>query len=452
MSRKPGSVHRQQILFLHEEAILLSSPLKPSLTPLLNSLFLLTFCIFLIAQPLIRDRSGVVFWTFVIIAVLYALATSQLIMVRPLLFFTLIGLLYIILSYMDVLPDAWTQMYERAVIPRQAFYVVLLYPLVIAASSMWLYASRSRNTLRFFIIIFITVAGIAPLVAVLLNHSGLVSTYASITTGGFGNAHLMFYMALTYFLLIHIKNVAIARVYTLLVMAVIFLSFFYLMNDPQLQNMIGLAVLLLLTFIRPRRKTVAALAVAGVVLYAALIPFAERVYVADPNSGYRLVLTKDALRAFTESYGAGVGFGKEVVTNEYYKYGISPSPIGTDSAELAVQGAHNSFAQEFMRLGILGGGFLLWLFFGTCSPPHDGPLQVRRHLAVVYFFLLISMMANVALESPTYLVGIAFAVGYVLGTKDRLSLQHQQLQASPVRSARAPTGRLDTQPSESCLT
>jgi len=73
-----------------------------------------------------------------------------------------------------------------------------------------------------------------------------------------------------------------------------------------------------------------------------------------------------------------------------------------------------------MRLGLLGGGCLAWLFFVTCFPPSVGPVRWRRHLAVVYLAMLMSMALDVGLESPTYLVGIAFCVGYILATKDRM--------------------------------
>lgn len=407
-----------------------ADPVRHAPGGLLHATFLLALCAFLIAQPFIRDRGGVVFWAFVAIAALYALATRRPIMIRPLLAFTLVGLLYVVLSYFDILPDAWTKVYQRAFIPRQAFYVVLLYPLALAASSMWSYAARSGKTVRFFLVILIAVAGIAPLVEVLFTDNSLVSAYASVTTGGLGNARLLFYVALSYFLIVRIRKVAIGRFYVLLAAIVIFIVFGYLLTNPQIQNIIGIGIIIVISMIRRIPRNVITMVLAGMVLYAMLVPFAARVYVEDANSGYRLILVKDAIRAFVDSYGMGVGFGKEVVTNEYDEFGISRSPAHGDSTELAVAGVHNSFAQEFMRLGLLGGGCLVWLFFVTCCPPRDGPLRVRRHLAVVYLLLLISMMVNVALESPTYLVGIAFALGYIVVTKDRISRQDGQLEAN----------------------
>ena len=39
----------------------------------------------------------------------------------------------------------------------------------------------------------------------------------------------------------------------------------------------------------------------------------------------------------------------------------------------------------------------------------------------VYFIVIIGLMADVALESPTYIVGLAFAIGYILACKEQAS-------------------------------
>jgi hypothetical protein len=377
-------------------------------------MFVLALCAFLIAQPFIRDRGGAVFWAFVAMAIVYASVTLRPILVRPLLGFTLVGIAYIALSYVDAFPDAWTRLFDSSYIPRQAFYVVLLYPLTLAAYSMWSRARATSSTGRVYLWLFVAAGAIFPLVAVYAGaESGVLAAYASVTTGGLGNARLLFFMALTYFLLVHVRNVEMARVYTLFLIAAFFASYFVLVREPQIQNMIALGVFLLLAFSAAPRRLAITLVMVGIAAYLALIPFASSVYDLDKNTGYRLILTQDALRGVTQSYMIGVGFGKEVATDDYNAYGVPQS--GVDSAsELAARGIHNSLAQELMRLGIVGGAFVIWLFVVTCAPPRYGPIRVRRHLAVTYVVLLLGVMANVALESPTYLVGVSCAVGYLL--------------------------------------
>lgn len=391
---------------------------------LLHASFLVALCAFVVAQPYIRDRGGLVFWAFTVVATVYAGLSVRPFMMRALLGFNVVGLAYVGLSYLDVLPDAWTTVYDPALIPRQAFYVVLLYPFILAAYSMWSYAVARGRLGRTLVWLFVSAGLLGPLARFLAgDEATLLEAYASATTGGFGNARLLFFMAWTYFLLVRVRNVEMGRVFALFVVAGFFLSYFEFVREPQLQNMIGLGVFLVIAFSRARRRTVVALALGAVALYAALIPFADRVYEIDKNTGYRLVLTQDALQGLVGSYFLGVGFGKEVVTGDYDLAGVRQVRNATSPSDLAVQGVHNSFAQELMRLGILGGGYVIWLFFGIALPPSAGPTRVRRHLSVVYLVLLITMMANVSLESPTYIVGVAFGLGYLLVLRDARAVE-----------------------------
>jgi O-antigen ligase len=189
---------------------------------------------------------------------------------------------------------------------------------------------------------------------------------------------------------------------------------------------------LVLSFVKPYRSAIIAMVVIVGVLYLALIPAAMNVYGVDPNSGFRMVQTTDALSASIQSHGLGVGYGKETSKVDLTEL------VDTARTELAMNGVHNAFAEAFMRLGVLGGLFLLWLCVGTCAPPREGPLHLRRHLAAVYLMLLTAVLFNVALESPTYIVGVSTAIGYILATKDSLaqpdseyrSAQDRRIQAS----------------------
>lgn len=380
-----------------------------------HAAFLIVLCLFLVGQPFIRNSNGLPFLGFVGVAICYALASSRPVLVKPLLAFTLLGLMYIGYSYLDALPDAWTRIYDPSTIPRQAFYVILLYPLVLSARSMWSYANRSRRLARFFLAIILSVAAAAPLVQATLLGEGLQPAFIGTLTRGLANAQLLLYIAGAYFLLVYIKNTRLAQLLTVVLAASVLGFLFYKADSPQVQNVFAITALLVARFAQPGRKVVL-VTVAGVALvYLMLIPFAHDIYVADPNSGYRLALTKDALGATAESYGLGVGFGKEVIANTFREYGIGPSAVTNPLLE----GVHNSFAQEFMRLGLLGGAFLVWLVFGTCLPPSGGSISVRRHISFVYFVVIISMMADVSLESPTYIVGLAWGIGYIIACKEQ---------------------------------
>lgn len=386
-----------------------------------HTLFLVSFCLFLVSEPFIRVRSGAVFWAFVALCSLYALVTSRPRLVPALFAFTVIGVAYVLLSYLDVLPDAWTVIYEPSIIPRQSFYVFLLYPLVIASAAMWSYARLSDRTSHFFLAILVSAGVLGPLVqSFAAGGDGIVTSFASMASRGLGNMRMMLLVALSYFLLVKARDTVVMRVIVPIAIGLVMVAVFYFVKMPQLQNTLAAGIVLLCAFIPPQRKVVLSMAIIGVVGYLLLIPFAQQVVDRDRNSGYRVVATRNALSGVYGSYELGVGYGKEVIKRYYPEIFVSRLALVADDVDLASQGVHNSFAQEFMRLGLAGGVCLFWLFFVTCLPPRNGPLPLRRHLTAVYFLLIIAMAFNVALESPVYLVGVAFGIGYVLATRDAL--------------------------------
>jgi hypothetical protein len=171
--------------------------------------------------------------------------------------------------------------------------------------------------------------------------------------------------------------------------------------------------------------------VAWIVFYVVAMPFAGIVYRSDPNSGFRLALSRDAMVGVIDSAGLGVGYGKEVITGRYSQYGFDTSLLTASDEQLAREGVHNSLTQEFLRLGVAGGAFLGWLVLVSCFPPRMGSPRLRRHLAAVYLFLIIAVTLNVALESPTYIVGVAFAIAYLLVAKDALTSNSTSDTAAP---------------------
>lgn len=385
--------------------------------PAIHRIYLYSLSAFIIMQPFIRDYGGLLFVAFVAVAVCHAFATARLVVVPTLVGFTAIGLSYVVLSYANALPDAWTRVFDTTLIPRQAFYVVALYPLVLSAASLWDYAAQTGRTGRVYAVLLVATGLLAaPVEALTEGSRDFVTAYASMAAGGLGNTRLLLYAGLSYFLLVR-PSKALTRLYTLLISGALFFVLYYYTEDAQLQNLLAVLVIVAVSFVRPTARFVKLVAVCGAAVYLALIPFAQDIYEWDHNAGYRLALTRDALIGVAESHGLGVGFGKEVVTGEYGQYGIDRTKGMTAPSELAIQGVHNSFAQEFMRLGLVGGAFLLTFFVWAAFPGARGSLGRRRHEAVVYLLVLLAMTVNVALESPTYIVGLAMVVGYLLSGK-----------------------------------
>jgi hypothetical protein len=173
-------------------------------------------------------------------------------------------------------------------------------------------------------------------------------------------------------------------------------------------------------------------------IYAVGISHVPEVMIASPNSGMRLAFVADALRSVMDSYGIGIGFGKESVRWRYqfpnmadFTFLPDPRSITPDRMlEALSTGVHNSFVQALMRTRVLGFLLLLAAFFAA-FPPRNLPKDVRNHAAIVFAMIFIACFVNPALESPVQVVGIGFVYGYLLAL--RASARAPDLAVGPVR-------------------
>lgn len=168
-------------------------------------------------------------------------------------------------------------------------------------------------------------------------------------------------------------------------------------------------------------KRLSSLALAGAVVVfgaaCALVPvFINFSYLVDidPNSAIRAFMWVDAIDLFFSSYGVGIGFGRELVSNVYLPMNILSF---YSEPELMQGGIHNSFITMFARMGVIGGGAFALAILKTAWPSaRPGPLREPAYLA--FFMVYVSCWVNVAIESPMSSIGTALLLGYVLAARD----------------------------------
>ncbi|MDE3801447.1 hypothetical protein I7G59_29810 [Sinorhizobium meliloti] len=174
----------------------------------------------------------------------------------------------------------------------------------------------------------------------------------------------------------------------------------------------------------PGRLLAATLATALTSAYAVGLNFIPQTFAFDPNSGIRLAFISDALASLADTYGLGIGFGKESVRWRYEFTGFEGITFLPDTRnithakmlEILSTGIHNSFFQAILRTGVIG-SILIVSAILAAFPPNRLPRGVRNHAAAVFITIFLAMFVNPVLESPVQVVGIAFSYGYLIALR-----------------------------------
>ncbi|TIL46692.1 O-antigen ligase family protein [Mesorhizobium sp.] len=170
----------------------------------------------------------------------------------------------------------------------------------------------------------------------------------------------------------------------------------------------------------PGRLVAIALATALTAAYAFGLNFIPQTFALDPNAGIRLAFISDALASVADTYGIGIGFGKESVQWRYEIPGFLDFTFLPDTRnitharmlEILSTGIHNSFLQSMLRTGVIG-FILIVSAIAAAFPPRRLPRGVRNHASAVFVMIFLAMFVNAVLETPLQIVGIAFSYGYL---------------------------------------
>lgn len=194
--------------------------------------------------------------------------------------------------------------------------------------------------------------------------------------------------------------------------------------SPLAQFKVLAVTMIVILFGVPGRLLAATLATALTSAYAVGLNFIPQTFAFDPNSGIRLAFISDALASLADTYGLGIGFGKESVRWRYEFTGFEGITFLPDTRnithakmlEILSTGIHNSFFQAILRTGVIG-FILIVSAILAAFPPNRLPRGVRNHAAAVFITIFLAMFVNPVLESPVQVVGIAFSYGYLIALR-----------------------------------
>lgn len=342
------------------------------------------------------------------------------------------GLLYVGLSYLGALPDAWTRHHQGDVIVQQASFVFLLLP-VIAASQKWWddrNVDRHRDAILVTMIVLVFIVSIPVRMYVFGDIESYLDPSKPFVT--LQNDVMIALVAVTYLTIIRTPPLAGLILLTLVFILSVSIEFRF---QNVLAYFVALAAALLCTIGLHVERTVTnilILAITSVALFGMLDPVS--LYTLDPNTGWRTIFWRNAMEALTETWGIGVGFGTEALRNEYTLIGRAFF-LPEENTSFLLIGTHNAFFDVALRLGIVG--LVLWsaVILG-CYPAAKMPARIRAQGAVAFFALFICVFSNVALQSPLYVIGVAFVIGYLQSLR-RIADSAQLWEPRP--AARLPT-------------
>lgn len=375
---------------------------------LVDWIFLASFSCAVTAGPWLREAGPLGFGVFALICLCYAAVRNTLFYLDWFSGFTAVGIIYVLLSYIDIFPQAWTIYYNTDSILMQSSFVWTFIPMLRAFEAFFFRVCRAGRMPIVCAVAILLNISIAPLLKwdiapIHMQEQGpMAMVFSNIM-----NSEAIFLLSIAYMALQTKNRIAgYAGIVMVIFSAVFSLSF---------QIMIVFLFLQLMQLRLPSRWIFPAMLIGFGAMALASLMVVDMAALAeiDRNSAIRGYLWLDAIELWWSSYGVGVGFGRELVQNIYISMNIMQF---YDDMNILLGGVHNSFLSMFARLGTIGGVLFMLAFFKSAWPSSTpGPLREVAYFA--YFTAYVSCWVNVAVESPLAAIGAALLLGFVLAAR-----------------------------------
>ena len=327
-------------------------------------------------------------------------------------------LLFSELSRYQLLPASWQIYFLEEAIVRQLIPMISFFAVAWAAKAYFWRRLISGNVfLGAPVVLFLSMI-VAPVVMFQqgLGYEGDHSASAVFALlGSFTNnvSIALFFGTGVIFFTTDIRRLA-ALISMLLVAVTTHFAQFKLLTVVTLAILVGF----------PGRKAVVGAIAILVGIYVVGVNFVPAAMSADPNDGLRLALVADAFTSVADTYGVGIGYGKESVRWVYRfpnvpDFTFLPNAVTMTHSrflEALSTGVENSFVEGLLRTGIVGFLLLVAATFAA-FPLRKLPKDMQNHAAVVFSMLFIGCYVNSSLESPLAVVGLGFAYGYLLALR-----------------------------------
>lgn len=158
------------------------------------------------------------------------------------------------------------------------------------------------------------------------------------------------------------------------------------------------------------------------VSFVLIAPAWNELFIGDLNTYWRLTSWGNNLSAVYSNWGLGAGFGVAYFPNTpealdaAYKSYLAEGSSYNMYDSLFVRGQHSSIINVFFRMGILGGGLLIWILISLLKQANNNRQSPDvRFLTPLFVCGVLNISVHVGLESPPFLITISLAAGMLLG-------------------------------------
>ena len=181
---------------------------------------------------------------------------------------------------------------------------------------------------------------------------------------------------------------------------------------PSAQSQIVVALLCVIYLVRMPRLTFWVY-VSALSAFLAVAPyFALELHRMDPNTGIRSSLWRDTITAVEQTFGVGVGYGTEYITNNFIELkGRSWTVISESAAGRLFIGTHSGIYDVLLRLGVVGLLlFAIWLLQELAVAGRSRNLATAQTTAGIGIVLMTAIFVNVGMASMGFVFGVSFCV------------------------------------------
>lgn len=383
---------------------------------------------YLVCYDLMRDWGAAGVLVPVMLAAIITIRQRSFIRPRQYVAFMLWACLIMALSLLGLMPKSWTEHFDRLAAFRQFAPLVML-PFLASAFSVFFTAALpwiERHALRALVVMY-ALHLLIPMWRGSVDE--FYGTFYTIT-----NNTAAFWIVFIFWVTRQ-ETPVIAKLLGIAIMTM-------LASSAQ-----SLLIVLLLPFMflwRQRDLALVMLALALAVFLLVAPYHAQTLFDLDPNSGVRAVMWKDVLKVVRDTFGLGVGFGTEYITNFFGEVTDGEWGLASYEDDLFYLASHSTLYDMLLRLGAVGVVlFLLWLWPQLHGADRLKSRADRVAFAVVAAMFLIVNAINVGVFSVNFLFGGATMLGFLNALRLSQPGAHGRGKAS-LREVQARPGREQT--------
>lgn len=379
-----------------------------------DKLFLIGWSIIVASGDYLRENSGILFIVAVVLLVLSSAAeffrSRNFIPIS----FTLLVLSYIVLSYAHLLPAGWTRYHDAAYIPQQSAGILSFGILLIACRRWWeRVLSGAVPTRHLYFVLLLALGSL-----ILINGLGASEDSGPRVFASLRNNAMTFLVIIT-FLAFAGKRWA-AWAFVVLASMYILLGLYFLQTSVALLIAV-ICYLGVLAKLRVGRAISLVLVFTAVTAVLVGLNHPIETFRLDYNTGWRLRFWAHGIDLAVQTHGAGVGFGTEALMNLYPELERGRFIENEFSDDFMLIGSHSGFIDVLIRMGVLGFLFLLGVFVRS-FPTARFSIPAENHAGFVFCLAFLTVFSNVALQSPLYSAGVAFALAYLWAQRSRATV------------------------------